>query len=107
MEHKSSYHLVSGNAKFPWYMALQNNIKQRALAHNPIHVATNVLSGFHGTHVHTNADKWLQILYDVGSTACQGTWLGIFVLPLDRFHMLGHTRTPSQLVPGPLCLYIA
>ena len=78
---------------------------------NPIHVTTDVQSGFHGTHVHTNADKWFQMMCDVGGAAGQGTCLGTFVLPLDRFHLLGHTRTPSRLVhgmnTGPLCFYVA
>ena len=58
------------------------------------------------THVHTNADKWLQMC-DVGGSACQGSWFGTFVLLLNRFHMLGHTRTPCRLDhgmnTGPLC----
>ena len=77
---------------------------------NLIHVTVDVQSGLCGTHVHRNAVKWLQMC-DVGGPACQGTWLGTLVLPLDRFHLFGHTRTPSLLVPGmntgPLCVYVA
>ena len=39
----------------------------------------------HGTHVETNADKWLQMLCDVSCAAYHGTWLGTFMLLLDHF----------------------
>ena len=35
-----------------------------------IHVTKDVRSGLHGTHVHTNADKSLQMLCDVSGAAC-------------------------------------
>ena len=41
-----------------------------------------------------------KIFSDEGGADCQGTWLGTFVLPLDRFHLLGHTRTLSRFVRG-------
>ena len=45
-----------------------------------------------------------------GVAASQGTWHVTFVLPRDRFHLLGHTQTPSRLVYGmnirPLSFYM-
>ena len=96
-----------------WHCRTTSNKEPWHTVHgpNPIHVTTDVRSGFHGTHDHTNSGKLLQMLCDVVGTACQGTWLGTFMLPLDRFHLLGYTRTPSRLVlgmnTGPLCFYIA
>ena len=94
------WHCRTTSSKEPWHTV-------HGL--NPINVTADVESGLHGTQVHTNADKWLQMLCDVGGVAYQGKWLGTFVLPLGRFQLLGHTQTPSQLVPGmntgPLYFY--
>ena len=49
-----SFHCRTTSNKEPWHTV-------HGL--NPIHVTTDIRSGFHGTHVHTNAEKWLQMLW--------------------------------------------
>ena len=58
------WHCTTTSNKDPWHTV-------HGL--NPIHVTTDVWSGLHGTHVHTNAVKWLKMYCGVLPVRVRGS----------------------------------